>query len=120
MTAQVIMIPRADESLYHRVDQALQLSRLYREAFAIELLNQCMTHLTDSRKTSCYPHLDDGDIAAWNLMEELRDFLLNGSRCIHCGEAEGAHTTLGAFCVARGVPMFKRFTPKVLQFSERL
>jgi len=64
------------DDLYQRVDHALTMSRIYREAFAVQLLEQCMRHLSDARRPSRYAAFDDGDRLAFELMERLRDSLL--------------------------------------------
>jgi len=114
-TVEQVLIESRD-SLYQRVDEALAASRLYRDAFAIHLLDESMTHLTDARRGSRYPAFDEGDLAAWEHMEVIRDYLLYGSRCLHCGQTEGSHTALGGFCATRGVTIFRRFSPERIDF----
>ena len=67
---------RIQQELYFRVDQALAMSRMHREDFAVQLLEECMTHLSDSRPNSRYPDFDDGDRLAFAVMESLRDSML--------------------------------------------
>lgn len=70
------VLPPEPDALFCRVDHALQMSRIYREAFAVELLEECMTHLSDPRKGSRYAAFDDGDRLAFEEMERLRNSLL--------------------------------------------
>jgi hypothetical protein len=86
--------------LYERVDEVIQMSRLYRSAFSIQVIENAMRHLTDARPRSCYSAFDSGDRAAWERMEALRDWHVGGPQCARCGFREGAHSHSGLFCPA--------------------
>jgi hypothetical protein len=84
--------------LYERVDKVLEMSRLYRESFAVRVLEESMKHLTDARKKSRYPDFDSGDRAAWERMEGVRDWFVEGPLCSRCGKHRSAHSHFGLFC----------------------
>jgi hypothetical protein len=98
--------------LYERVDQVLEMSRLYRESFAVRVLEESMKHLTDARENSRYPDFDSGDRAAWERLEGIRNWFVEGPLCC-CGAHRNAHPNFGLFCPkpagSRGLYLSTRF-----------
>jgi hypothetical protein len=88
----------AKVELYERIDEVVRMSRLYREAFMVRILDDAMTHLTDARPNSQYPDFGPGDIAAFERMERIRNWILHGPPCALCGEPAGSHANFGDFC----------------------
>src|SRR5437763_11749715 len=99
--ARIGQPPSTGRDLYERIDKAIAMSRLYRECFAIYVIEHAMQHLTDLRRCSRHPEFDDYDRAAWERLESVRDWIQAGPPCARCGEGRGHHAHIGNFCPTR-------------------